>query len=202
MQERGEAGQGTVARALQALAALSPGTPVRQLAEPELVPQQAGQAPQEPDCASQGALAACAAASGSQARTAEVSDSGVPAPVSLDHPSPVLLAADPDPLPGACRASARLPVAPVLAAYLAPGGRRLYLVARRAPYTLGSLLRFSPAALGGDGARRLLLWQVRSGFGTAMQSGNAASVLHDTACPFCRSSAPYSAHAVCTLPTL
>ncbi|KAK9831842.1 hypothetical protein WJX81_000569 [Elliptochloris bilobata] len=49
--------------------------------------------------------------------------------------------------------------------------RRLWIVARRAPYTLGALLRFSPGALGGDGARRLLLWQALRALAAAHAAG-------------------------------
>ena len=103
-------------------------------------------------------LGADAGASGhgkADARQAAPTQEADPSPLLAPPSSQSLEGERPAPLAGAPAP----PGAPVLAAFLAPGGARLWLVARRAPYTLGALLRFSPAALGGDGARRLLLWQ-------------------------------------------
>ncbi|KAL3677663.1 hypothetical protein R1sor_020619 [Riccia sorocarpa] len=52
-------------------------------------------------------------------------------------------------------------VAPVMGAF--QGEKVLYLVYRTAPYTLKSLLHFSPAALGGENSVRLIIFQILSG---------------------------------------
>ena len=160
-----------VARALRALAALSPDTPVRQLAaaHPGSL-QEASAAPQQQlsfkptDHAAQTGPS-CGAPLQPDAGESGHGMGGAPGGADPGADSSPLLAPPPAQAPEGERPAQAagvpaLPVAPVLAAFLAPGGARLWLVARRAPYTLGALLRFSPAALGGDGARRLLLWQV------------------------------------------
>ena len=161
-----EPGLNAVARALRALAALSPATPVRQLAAPH--PGSLGEvsaAPQQqpsPESSDEAAQAAPSAGSSLGAGAGASGHGGGGAPGSAGpeaDPSPLLAAHPAQTLEGE-RPAPCLPAAPVLAAFLAPGGARLWLVARRAPYTLGALLRFSPGALGSDGARRLLLWQV------------------------------------------
>lgn len=195
-----------VPRALQALAALSPGTPVRQLARPAQAapaPVQAFPGPdrgaaQAPGPAAQEAGGAAQESCGPAARH-EGTDhgrggagAGPAAPTAAAHGAAgsgaganavegapcgwqgdVPLAAEwPCGAPeGGGAEACGLPGAPALGAFLAPGGGRLYLAARRAPYTLGALLRFSPAALGGDDARRLLLWQVRRPQGPPRAAG-------------------------------
>lgn len=55
---------------------------------------------------------------------------------------------------------APLGLMPVVAAYVAGDRKRLYIVYDYIPHSLGSLLQYSPGALGDDAAKRLLLLQL------------------------------------------
>jgi hypothetical protein len=63
---------------------------------------------------------------------------------------------------------------PVLGAFMSADRRRLYVAHPRVPDNLANLLRFSPGALGDDGTKRLLLYQLL----TALQAVHARGLWH------------------------